>query len=106
MEISSKGSVLLDTPMLNKGSAFPEDERHEIGLLGLLPFHVSTIAEQLDRTYANYKAKGSDLERYIFLTALQDRNEAIGNAEREQLRAARALERVSRFRLLEKPGAI
>jgi len=77
MEISSKGSVLLDTPMLNKGSAFPEDERHEIGLLGLLPFHVSTIAEQLERTYANYKTKGSDLERYIFLTALQDRNEAL-----------------------------
>ena len=57
MEISSKGSVLLDTPMLNKGSAFPEDERHELGLLGLLPFHVSTIAEQLERTYANCRVE-------------------------------------------------
>lgn len=63
--------------MLNKGSAFPEDERRELGLLGLLPFHVSSIEQQLERTYANYRAKNSDLERYVFLTALQDRNEAL-----------------------------
>jgi malate dehydrogenase (oxaloacetate-decarboxylating) len=77
VEDTSAGSILLDTPMLNKGSAFPEDERRELRLLGLLPFHVSTIEEQLARTYANYKAKDSDLERYVFLTSLQDRNETL-----------------------------
>jgi len=77
MEISNNGSVLLDTPMLNKGSAFPEDERRELRLLGLLPFHVSTIEQQLERTYDNYLAKNSDLEKFVFLTSLQDRNETL-----------------------------
>src|SRR4030095_3034999 len=72
-----RGSQLLDAPTLNKGSAFPEDERRELGLLGLLPFHASTLEEQLARTYENYKAKTLDLERYVFLTALQDRNETL-----------------------------
>jgi malate dehydrogenase (oxaloacetate-decarboxylating) len=76
LEISIKGHLLLDIPLLNKGSAFVEDERRELGLLGLVPFHHSTIDEQLARTYENYKRKDSDLERYIFLTALQDRNES------------------------------
>lgn len=71
------GQVLLDNPLLNKGSAFPEDERREYGLLGLLPLHCSTIEEQLARTYENYRRKESDLERYVFLTALQDRNETL-----------------------------
>lgn len=77
LTVSIKASTLLDTPMLNKGSAFPEDERRELGLLGLLPFHFSSVEEQLTRTYDNYKAKDSDLERYVFLTALQDRNETL-----------------------------
>ena len=69
--------MLLDNPLLNKGSAFPEEERREFGLLGLLPLHCSTIEEQLARTYENYRRKESDLERYVFLTALQDRNETL-----------------------------
>ena len=69
--------IILDTPLLNKGTAFPEDERRELGLLGLLPPHVATIEEQLARTYENYTRKESDLERYIFLAALQDRNEVL-----------------------------
>lgn len=71
------GPVLLDNPSFNKGTAFSENERRNLGLLGLLPFHCSTIDEQLVRTYENYKAKDSDLERYVFLTALQDRNETL-----------------------------
>jgi malate dehydrogenase (oxaloacetate-decarboxylating) len=67
----------LDNPLFNKGSAFPEDERREFGLLGLLPLHCSSIDEQLARTYENYKRKDSDLERYVFLMALQDRNETL-----------------------------
>ena len=77
IETSLTGQGLLDNPLLNKGSAFPEDERREFGLLGLLPLHCSTIDEQLARTYENYRRKESDLERYVFLTALQDRNETL-----------------------------
>lgn len=69
--------VILDTPLLNKGSAFPEEERRALGLLGLLPSHVSTIEEQLARTYENYCLKDTDLERHVFLAALQDRNEVL-----------------------------
>ena len=72
-----RGQALLDTPLLNKGSAFTEDERRALGILGLLPPHVSTIEEQLARTYENYSRKENDLERYIFLVSLQDRNETL-----------------------------
>src|SRR5574338_552522 len=77
IETGLTGQLLLDNPLLNKGSAFPEDERREFGLLGLLPPHCSTVEEQLARTYENYRRKESDLERYVFLTALQDRNETL-----------------------------
>ncbi len=77
IEVTLTGSDLLDAPLLNKGSAFPENERRDLGLLGLLPFHASTVEEQLARTYENYSAKGSDLQRYVFLTSLQDRNETL-----------------------------
>jgi malate dehydrogenase (oxaloacetate-decarboxylating) len=75
--LSPTGSVLLDTPLLNKGSAFTEDERRALGLLGILPPHVSTMEEQVSRAYENYRRKDTDLERYIFLGALQDRNETL-----------------------------
>jgi malate dehydrogenase (oxaloacetate-decarboxylating) len=74
---SLHGQLLLDNPLLNKGSAFSIDERRELGLVGLLPAHFSTIEEQLTRTYENYLRKQTDLGRYVFLTALQDRNETL-----------------------------
>lgn len=77
MEVSLTGYALLDNSLLNKGSAFSEEERHEFGLLGLLPPHVSTMDEQLTRTYQSYKQKPNDLERYIYLISLQDRNETL-----------------------------
>ena len=77
IETSLTGQLLLDNPLLNKGSAFSEDERREFGLLGLLPLHCSTMEEQLARTYENYQRKERDLERYVFLAALQDRNETL-----------------------------
>ena len=76
-ELWITGQALLDTPLLNKGSAFTERERRDFGLLGLLPPHVSTPEEQLARAYENYRRKESDLERYIFLVSLQDRNETL-----------------------------
>jgi malic enzyme len=62
---------------LNKGSAFTEAERLEFDLLGLLPPHVATLDEQLVRTYESYRQKSSDLEKYIYLAALHDRNETL-----------------------------
>jgi malate dehydrogenase (oxaloacetate-decarboxylating) len=77
LEVSVTGRDLLDDPLLNKGSAFTAGERRELGLLGLLPPHVSTVDQQLTRTYENYRQKESDLERYVFLISLQDRNETL-----------------------------
>src|SRR5690242_17650721 len=77
LETPLDGGVILECPMLNKGSAFSEAERRELGLLGLLPPHVATVEEQLARTYANYCQKTSAQERHIFLTSLQDRNETL-----------------------------
>ena len=77
LEVSLTGQLLLDYPLLNKGMAFTDEERREFDLLGLLPPHVSTVEEQLERNYENYRRKESDIERYIFLMALQDRNETL-----------------------------
>jgi malate dehydrogenase (oxaloacetate-decarboxylating) len=77
LEVSLSGQLLLDYSLLNKGSAFTDDERREFNVLGLLPPHVSTVEEQLIRNYANFKSKPTDLERYIFLVSLQDRNETL-----------------------------
>jgi malate dehydrogenase (oxaloacetate-decarboxylating) len=77
IEVSLTGHMLLDNPLLNKGTAFPDNERREFGLLGLLPPHAATMDEQLARTYGSYKQKDTDIERYIFLISLQDRNETL-----------------------------
>jgi malate dehydrogenase (oxaloacetate-decarboxylating) len=77
LETPLRGHLLLETPLLNKGSAFSADERRELGLHGLLPAHIATLDEQLARTYENYRRKETDLERYIYLADLQDRNETL-----------------------------
>jgi malate dehydrogenase (oxaloacetate-decarboxylating) len=77
MEIALTGQMLLDNSLLNKGSGFTEEERREFGLLGLLPPHVSVIEDQVARNYENFRRQPNDLERYIFLVALQDRNETL-----------------------------
>ncbi len=71
------GKQLLADPYLNKGSAFPEDEREAFGLRGLVPVHASTMEQQLKRTYENFRSKTSPIEKYIFLASLQDRNEIL-----------------------------
>ncbi|MGE5213102.1 MAG: NAD-dependent malic enzyme [Nitrospirota bacterium] len=68
---------LLDTPLLNKGTAFTDGERTQFGLQGLLPPHVETLEEQVVRAYEAYTRKDDDLERHIYLRALQDNNEVL-----------------------------
>lgn len=77
VETTLSGAALLGTPRLNKGSAFPEDERAMFHLHGLLPPAIMTIEQQLARTYDSFHAKATDLERYIYLASLQDRNEVL-----------------------------
>ena len=62
-----RGMNLLNHPALNKGTAFTEEERRELGLVGLLPPHVETLDEQVVRAYEAYKRKDDDLERHIYL---------------------------------------
>ncbi len=69
------GIEYLRDPALNKGTAFTEEERDALGLRGLLPPRISTQDEQEKRILENFARKPSDLEKYIFLIGLQDRNE-------------------------------
>lgn len=75
--IGLKGFALLDNPLVNKGTAFTEQERAELGLEGLLPPRVETLSEQLDRARQAYRAVQSDLGRHVFLRDLQDTNETL-----------------------------
>ncbi len=77
LEVDQSGSDLLHNPLLSKGTAFSERERHEFGLMGLIPPHISTMEEQLGRVYENFNSKSNNIERYIHLRALQDRNETL-----------------------------
>ncbi len=72
-----RGLSLLHDPTLNKSTAFTEAERDALGLRGLLPPHVSTQQQQMARVRENFERVSSNLEKYIFLTALHDRNEAL-----------------------------
>ncbi len=72
-----RGVALLRDPTLNKGTAFTEAERDALGLRGLLPPHVATQQEQADRILENFHKKPDNLERYIQLANLHDRNEAL-----------------------------
>src|SRR6478736_4570701 len=71
------GMDLLDRPRLNKSTAFTEEERKKFGLHGLLPPQVESLDEQVVRAYEAYRRKDDDLERYIYLRALQDTNEVL-----------------------------
>jgi malate dehydrogenase (oxaloacetate-decarboxylating) len=71
------GVELLNRQGLNKGTAFTEEERNRLGLHGLLPPQVETLEEQVVRAYEAYKHKDDDLERHIYLRALQDTNEVL-----------------------------
>jgi malate dehydrogenase (oxaloacetate-decarboxylating)(NADP+) len=74
---SSRGMALLRDPLLNKGTAFTEAERDAFGLRGLLPAHVLSMDEQVARFMTNLRGLPNDLEKYVALNSLHDRNEAL-----------------------------
>lgn len=75
--IQKRGPLLIEDPLLNKGTAFSEAERIEFGLLGLLPPHIDTLEEQVERSYEAFSDFQSDIEKHIFLRQLQDENETL-----------------------------
>ncbi|MFT6084941.1 MAG: malate dehydrogenase (oxaloacetate-decarboxylating) [Glaciecola sp.] len=75
--IPHSGPSLLETPLLNKGSAFTEKERKNFNLLGLLPPRYETIEEQVSRAYKQYKGFEDPLNKHIYLRAIQDNNETL-----------------------------
>src|ERR1700739_4390039 len=72
-----RGRELLDNPNLNKGTAFTDEEREQLGLVGLLPDAVEDIDRQLERVLGHLKEKPTDIEGYIYLIGLCDRNETL-----------------------------
>jgi malate dehydrogenase (oxaloacetate-decarboxylating) len=76
-EVHLRGQQLLNDPLLNKASAFTEEERLELELGGLLRPGISDITTQVERSLEAYRRKPDDLERYIYLQALLDRNETL-----------------------------
>ncbi len=77
LAVSRRGRELLLDPMTNKGTGFPREERDALGLNGLLPPNVSSMAEQLARSYENNVSNREPLARYVHLASLQDRNEVL-----------------------------
>jgi malate dehydrogenase (oxaloacetate-decarboxylating) len=77
IETSLMGLGLLNAPMFNKGTAFPESERDEFSLHGLLPPHVGTLDEQVERRLRAFRALSDDFARYTFMRDLQDVNETL-----------------------------
>jgi malate dehydrogenase (oxaloacetate-decarboxylating)(NADP+) len=74
---SPRGLALLRDPLLNKGIAFTDAEREELGLRGLLPAAVMSMQAQVERVLTNLRSLPSDLEKYVALNSLHDRNEAL-----------------------------
>ncbi|WP_410990885.1 oxaloacetate-decarboxylating malate dehydrogenase [Bacillus cereus] len=77
LETTLRGAEVLSTPLLNKGVAFTQNEREELGLKGLLPPAVLTLEEQARRAYEQFSSQPDDLLKNVYLTALHDRNEVL-----------------------------
>ncbi|PGC69994.1 NAD-dependent malic enzyme [Bacillus toyonensis] len=77
LETTLRGAEVLSTPLLNKGVAFTQEEREELGLKGLLPPAVLTLEEQARRAYEQFSSQPDDLLKNVYLTALHDRNEVL-----------------------------
>ena len=76
-ETSARGLAVLNSPLLNKGTAFTAEERRSLGLTGLLPPEISTLETQVMRAYLQYERLPDALSKNIYLTALHDRNEVL-----------------------------
>ena len=76
-QISLSGYDLINTPRLNKGTAFSDHERDAFGLHGLLPPHIGTLEEQIGRRIQAFREQPNSFHKYSFLRDLQDINETL-----------------------------
>lgn len=77
LECALVGTMLLNHPYFNKGSAFPADERRAFNLTGLLPQSVQTLEQQTNRAYEQYSTRPDDLAKNTFLTSMKEQNEVL-----------------------------
>jgi len=75
--VIKRGKELINDPLLNKGTCFTLQERKQLGLTGLLPPRVFTLDEQLMRLRENYNRLKTDIDKYVFIEAVHDRNETL-----------------------------
>jgi len=75
--IHHSGPALIETPLLNKGTAFSKMERTNFNLMGLLPPRYETIEEQVERAYMQYSSFQDPINKHIYLRAIQDNNETL-----------------------------
>jgi malate dehydrogenase (oxaloacetate-decarboxylating) len=76
-ETKARGLAVLNSPLLNKGTAFTAEERKTLGLTGLLPPDISTLEVQVRCAYIQYRRLTDALSKNVYLTALHDRNEVL-----------------------------
>lgn len=76
-ELVKSGVDRIEDPLLNKDTAFTQEERQRYRLTGLLPPHIDSLDEQVDRAYEAFCDEPTDLEKHIYLRALQDENETL-----------------------------
>jgi len=76
-ETKARGMAVLNSPLLNKGTAFTAEERKDLGLIGLLPPDISSLSTQVTRAFIQYDLLADALSKNIYLTALHDRNEVL-----------------------------
>mgnify|MGYP001262440073 CR=1 FL=1 len=77
LQNQKRGLDIIHDPLENKGSAFKLEERDALGLTGLVPSRYFSIEDQVTRVMNNYQRSKTDLDRYVFLEALHDRNETL-----------------------------
>lgn len=77
LECALVGTVLLNNPIFNKGSAHTARERREFNLTGLLPQSIQTLEQQAHRAYQQYSSLPDDLSKNTFMTSMKEQNEVL-----------------------------
>lgn len=77
LECALQGTVLLNHPYFNKGSAFTKEERRDFALHGLLPQRIQTLEQQVQRAYQQYCSQPNDLAKNTFMTSMKEQNEVL-----------------------------
>ena len=77
VRVKARGGAVLRDPRINRGTAFTHEEREKLGLVGLLPSHVTALEGQLHRTYMRFKRAATPLSKFSYLQGLRERNSTL-----------------------------